>query len=120
LEAILFRYAQPSNSYAFSTCRQGKPIATCFIVHDEQTAYYLLGGYDAQDRHHGAGALAVVEAIKFAQDLGLKTFDFEGSVMPAIERYFRGFGGLFTSYYTVNRAWLPVEMLLKLGHRGLF
>jgi hypothetical protein len=120
LEAILFRYAKPSNSYAFSTYRQGKPIATCFVVHDAQTAYYLLGGYDAQDRHHGAGALAVVEAIKRAQDQGLKTFDFEGSVMPAIEKYFRGFGGRLTAYYTVNRAWLPVEMLLKLRHRELF
>lgn len=120
LDAILFKYANASNSFAFSTYRCGKPIATCFVVHDGQTAYYLLGGYDAKDRHHGAGALAVVEAIKRSQEMGLKTFDFEGSVIPAIEKYFRGFGGCLTSYYTVNRAWLPVEMLLKLRNRELF
>jgi len=120
LEAILFQYATPANSYAFTTYRQGNPIATAFIVHDEKTAYYLLGGYDSKDRHHGAGALAVGEAIKCAQELGLKTFDFEGSVMPAIEKYFRGFGGHLASYYTVNKAWLPVEFILKLKNRELF
>jgi hypothetical protein len=120
LEAILFRYAKPVNSYAISTYRRGKPIATCFVVHDAQTAYYLLGGYDAQDRHHGAGALAVVEAILRAQELRLKTFDFEGSSIPPIEKYFRGFGGRLIAYYTVNRAWLPLEMLLKLRNREFF
>ena len=120
LEAILSRYAKPSNSFAFSTYREATPIATCFVVHDAQTAYYLLGGYKAEERHHGAGASAMFEAIKHSQEIGLKTFDFEGSVVPAIERYFRGFGGQLTPYFTVNKAWLPVEMALKLVRRQVF
>jgi hypothetical protein len=120
LEAILFRYAKPFNSYAFTTCCGDVPAATCFVVHDAKTAYYLLGGYNAQERHHGAGPLAVLEAIKHAQELGLKTFDFEGSVVPAIERYFRGFGGQLTPYFTVNKAWLPLEMALKVVRRQIF
>ena len=120
LEAILFRYANPANSFGFTTYRGENPISTCFIVHDAKTAYYLLGGYRAQDRHHGAGPLAVFAAIRRAQELGLKTFDFEGSMVPAIERYFRGFGGQLTPYLTVNKAWLPVEMALKLMRRQIF
>ncbi|MGI6241176.1 MAG: GNAT family N-acetyltransferase [Candidatus Omnitrophota bacterium] len=120
LEAILSRYAKPSNSFAFTTYRKATPIATCFVVHDTQTAYYLLGGYKAEERHHGAGVMAMFEAIKHSQEIGLKTFDFEGSVIPAVERYFRGFGGQLTSYLTVNKAWLPVEIALKFMKRNIF
>ena len=120
LEGILFQYAHPGNSYAFVACRGEQPISACFVIHDDRTAYYLLGGYRAEDRHHGAGALAVMEAIRHAQELGLKTFDFEGSVLPPIERFFRGFGGRLTPYFTLNKAWRPLEVLLKFRNRSFF
>lgn len=120
LEAILFRYANSSNSFAFTTYRGENPIATCFVVYDKQTAYYLLGGYSADEKHHGAGASAMFEAIKRSKEMGLKIFDFEGSVIPAIERYFRGFGGDLTPYFTVNKAWMPVEIALKFIKREIF
>ena len=120
LEGILGRYANPANSFAYVACRDNVPIATCFVVHDGKTGYYLLGGYRAQDRHHGAGALAVWEAIRHAQGIGLQTFDFEGSVIPPIERFFRGFGGRLTPYFTVNKAWRLLELGLKFRRRGFF
>lgn len=120
LEAVLFRYARPDNSYAFVVRRAEQPIAASFVIHDAQTAYYLLGGYRADNRHHGAGALAVAEAIRHARELGLRTFDFEGSVLPPIERFFRGFGGRLTPYLTVNKASWPLEMALKLRNRNFF
>ncbi|MBX6423458.1 GNAT family N-acetyltransferase [Thermosulfurimonas sp. F29] len=78
------------------------PISFTFIVWDETTAYYLLGGYDQEKRHHGAGPLGMWEAIRFAKSIGLKRFDFEGSEIPSIERYFRKFGGVLTPYYAVR------------------
>lgn len=120
LERILFSYATPANSYAYATYMDDRPIAGVFIVHDKSTAYDLLAGYDEEHRHHGAGAYALFEAITHAQQLGLKTFDFEGSVIPPIERYFRGFGGQLVTYYSVNKAWLPLEIALKFIKRNLF
>ena len=120
LEAILFRYANASNSYAFTTYREDRPIATCFVVYNNTIAYNLLAGSKTEERHHGAGPLAVFEAIKYAQGLGVQVFDFEGSVIPAIETYFRGFGGELTPYFTVNKAWLPLEIALKFVKRGVF
>lgn len=120
MKRILFSFACPDNSYAFVAQSDGVPIAGAFVVHDARTAYYLLGGYHSESKHHGAGALAVYEAIRHAKELGLEAFDFEGSVIPAIERYFRGFGGKLTPYYRVNRAWLPLEMALKFFKRNLF
>jgi len=120
LEKILFKFANDSNSFAFTTFKDDNPIAASFCVYDKHTAYYLLGGYDHKRKHHGAGALATWEAIKYAQKSGLKYFDFEGSMVPQIERYFRGFGGRLTPYYRINKAKLPLEMLLKFFKRELF
>ncbi|MBM7581726.1 hypothetical protein JOD02_000563 [Caldicoprobacter guelmensis] len=120
LDKILFSFANDNNSFAFATFKEEIPIASAFCVYDRTTAYYLLGGYDHEFKHHGAGALAVWEAIKCSKELGLKYFDFEGSMIPQIERYFRGFGGELTAYFRINRAWLPLEVILKCYRRELF
>jgi hypothetical protein len=120
LGAIFDRFAQPENSYGFVTSRDEIPLAAVFVVYDRRTAYYILGGYRTEGGHHGAGALALAEAIEHAARLGLQVFDFEGSMIPAIEKYFRGFGGELTPFFTVNKAWLPVELGLKLVKRHLF
>jgi hypothetical protein len=118
--AILEGYARPDNSFAFATLLRGEPCACSFCVHDGRTAYYLMGGYRTGKTHHGAGALCLGRAIQHARDLGLAVFDFEGSMVPPIERFFRGFGGRYTPYLTVNKAWLPLEMALKLVRRSAF
>jgi hypothetical protein len=120
LDAILFRFASDQNCYAFCTYRDDTPVACSFVVHDRETAYYLLGGYHTELKHHGAGVMAMVSAIRHAKALRLRLFDFEGSMVPAIERYFRGFGGSLTPYFTVNKAFLPVEIGLKFIKRQLF
>ena len=120
LQAVLRRYAKPENSFAFIVRQHDRPIAATFIIHDQGTAYYLLGGYDSEHSHHGAGALAVSESIIAASEMGLQIFDFEGSSIPPIERFFRGFGGQLTHHFIVSRAWFPLEVLLKYKKRNLF
>ena len=52
------------------------------------------------------------EAIKFTkEELGLNQFDFEGSMVPPIELFFRKFGGKLTPYYTVSLTKLSVKLL---------
>ena len=120
LNKILFEFANNGNSFATVALKNDSPISASFCVYDNNTAYYLLGGYDSENKHHGAGALAVWEAIKHTKELGLKQFDFEGSMVPQIEAYFREFGGKLTPYYGINKARLPLEILLKFFKRELF
>lgn len=120
LNKVLFEFAKKNNSFSFVSFQNNKPIAIVFCVYDKSTTYYLLGGYDSKNSHHGAGALAMWEAINFSKKLGIKYFDFEGSMVPQIERYFRGFGGKLTPYYRINKAKLPLEILLKFYRRELF
>ncbi|MGA3209002.1 MAG: GNAT family N-acetyltransferase [Syntrophales bacterium] len=120
LDKVLGEFAAEENSFAFVTRRGDMPIATSFCVHDAVTAYYLLGGYAHENKHHGAGPLCLWKSIEHGQRIGLKHFDFEGSMVPGIEKYFRGFGGELVPYYRISKAKLPLEMLLKLFKRDLF
>lgn len=120
MNKVLFDFADAGNSFAFAAFNGGIPVACTFCICDEKTSYYLLGGYDSENGHRGAGAACVYEAIKYAKELGRVWFDFEGSMVPDIECYFRGFGGRLTAYYRINKAALPLEMALKFFKRELF
>ena len=120
IDKILFNFADETNSFAFVSYRDNLPIATSFCIYDSNTSYYLMGGYDSKNKHAGAGALAVSSAIKHSKELGINNFDFEGSMLPEVESYFRGFGGELTPYYSINKAKMPLELLLKFVKRTHF
>ncbi|MEQ8525112.1 GNAT family N-acetyltransferase [Gracilimonas sp.] len=61
------------------------------FLHDDKTTYYLAGGFDSESEVPGAVSLVLWEGIKEAQKRG-NTFDFEGSSIKSIERYFSSFG----------------------------
>ncbi len=120
IDKILFDFADETNSFAFVSYRNDIPIATSFCIYDQNTIYYLLGGYDSKNKHAGAGALAVSSAIKHSKELGIKNFDFEGSMLTEVESYFRGFGGDLVPYYSINKAKIPIELALKFVKRTHF
>ncbi len=88
--------------------------AGAFIVWDENSAYYLLGGGDPVLRNSGAMSLILWEAILFAAKV-TKKFDFEGSMIEPIEKFFRAFGAVQTPYFCVTK---NKSRLLQL-YRGL-
>lgn len=81
---------------------QGRRHAGVYIVWDGNSAYYLMGGGDPELRNSGATSLCMWEAIKFAASV-TKCFDFEGSMIEPVERYFRAFGAQQTPYFTVSK-----------------
>jgi lipid II:glycine glycyltransferase (peptidoglycan interpeptide bridge formation enzyme) len=120
LQKILFEYANKENSFAFVSYMNGDPIACVFCIFDHQTAYYLMGGYDNTKKHSGAGALALWNAIQHSKTMNLDIFDFEGSMIVPVEKYFRGFGGDITPYYVINKANILLELGLKFMKRELY
>ena len=80
---------------------EGKSYAGVYLVWDQQSAYYLMGGSEPNLRTSGAISLCLWEAIKFASTV-TKSFDFEGSMKETIERHFRAFGAKQTMYFSVN------------------
>jgi hypothetical protein len=120
IDKILFQFADTKNSFAFISYQNERPISAAFCIYDNEKVYYLLGGYDNEFKHQGAGALAVNAAINKSKEMGISIFDFEGSMIPEVEKYFRGFGGDLIPYYSINKASLPLEMALKIINRSQF
>jgi lipid II:glycine glycyltransferase (peptidoglycan interpeptide bridge formation enzyme) len=120
LNKILFEFANVSNSFAFIAHKDGKPSGCVFCIHYNKTAFYLFGGYDEGNKHHGAGVSCMWQGILHAKKIGMTVFDFEGSMLVEVEKYFREFGGDLVPYYTVHKAGLPLEMVLKLKLRNRF
>ena len=77
--------------------------AVAYVVWDGNAAYYLLGGADPALRTSGASSLLLWEALRRARDV-TDVFDFEGSMLAPVERFFRGFGAVQTPYLRVSRA----------------
>lgn len=81
---------------------EGRYHSGVYIVWDENSAYYLMGGGDPELRNSGATSLCMWEAIKFASTV-TKCFDFEGSMLEPIERFVRAFGAVQTPYFSISK-----------------
>jgi lipid II:glycine glycyltransferase (peptidoglycan interpeptide bridge formation enzyme) len=118
-QKIIEIYSQKKNSISCVSYKSNKPISTAFCVYDQNTAYYMFSGYDTDDKHHGAGALVIWNCIKEAKRLGLEFFDFDGSVVPHLEKYFRGFGGELVPFYRISKLNYFVKLGLLLSGKTL-
>jgi Acetyltransferase (GNAT) domain len=76
--------------------------AAIYIIWDVNSAYYLMGGSDPQLRSSGATSLCIWEAIKFSSTVTQK-FDFEGSMIEPVERFFRAFGAKQVPYLQITK-----------------
>lgn len=94
----------------FAEDAHGRLHAAAYIVWDEAAAYYLMGGSDPELRSSGATSLTMWEAIQFAATV-TQSFDFEGSMIEPVERFFRAFGARQKRYFHVNKT---NSLLLKL------
>lgn len=85
----------------------GTIIAANFLVYDDNTVYYLMGGVDPNTKDMGGMDMVQHHSILFALRAG-KVFDFEGSMVGSIEKYFRSFGAIQVPYLQVCRygSWL--------------
>ena len=90
---------------------EGRLHAAVFIVWQESSAWYLAGGGDPQLRQSGAHSLLLWECIQYVAQY-TNRFDFEGSMIPGVERFFREFGAIQTPYFTISKG------ELSLIHRG--
>lgn len=91
---------------------QGRHHAGVYILWDQNSAYYLMGGGDPELRNSGATSLCMWEAIKFASTV-TKRFDFEGSMIEPVERFFRGFGAVQSPYYVITKTNSRVIKVIK-------
>lgn len=79
---------------------------------DQESVYYVSGAAFPEYRNAGVLSLLLWEGIKLASEKGL-SFNFEGSMIESIERYFRSFGAEQVPYYEIKKIDSKVLGLIK-------
>lgn len=92
---------------AIARDEKGTPHAGNFLVYDDRSAHYLIGGSDARYRSSGAASLLVWDSLQFSV-ANSKLFDFEGSMVEGISRFFRGF----------NPQIVPISRIYRTSRKG--
>lgn len=73
-----------------------------FLVWDHKKAYLIGLGTQMNTESNNSTKLLIWEGIKYASQY-VDTFDFEGSMIPRVERLYRNFGGTRTSYFEIKK-----------------
>jgi hypothetical protein len=120
LKKVFFSFMNETNSFSLSAESSGQLVGAVFCVYDNQSCYYLLGGVKREFKIPGVNNLLIQKSIEKAKSLNCKIFDFEGSMIKGVEKFFRGFGPELVPYYTINKANVFLELLLKFKKREIF
>jgi Acetyltransferase (GNAT) domain len=85
---------------------EGLAVAVLWQVWDKHTSYYLTGGSNGQYSEAMSGLMW--HAIKHAQQIGAAHFDFEGSNINSINKFFSNFAPTATSYFRISKTNTPL------------
>jgi Acetyltransferase (GNAT) domain len=96
--------------------RSGRTHAAAFVLWDHKRAYSVTGGTDPQLRSSGAQSLLLWHMLRLTSSQAV-AFDFAGSVVEQIERFFIGFGAKLVPYNRIMK--LPRPMWATLALTGI-
>lgn len=88
----------------------GQVIGAIYLLFDQREMMYLYGGYDDKINDSGAMPLLFWTALQKANELQL-SFNFEGSMIPGVERFFRSFGAIQTPVFTIEKKYFPYKYI---------
>jgi hypothetical protein len=118
LEAVCA--ARGAGALLFARDDAGQVHAAVWVVWDRNGAYYLLAGAEPSLRTSGASSLLAWEAIVRSGE-HTDVFDFHGSMLQPVERFFRAFGAQQTPYLSVTKMSPALRLALaaRAGLHGL-
>ncbi|WP_235299330.1 GNAT family N-acetyltransferase [Portibacter marinus] len=92
--------------------KRGETIGAIYTIEDHQKAYLLYTTKNQEGMQQEAVGCLIWHAIKDSVAKG-KDFDFEGSMLPGVERFFRGFGGEQVPYHQITKINHPLLKILS-------
>ncbi|MEZ4828414.1 MAG: GNAT family N-acetyltransferase [Bacteroidia bacterium] len=87
---------------------EGEIIAAAAFAFFGEKTLYLMGAYHPDHGDSGAGSLLMWQGILLAKEKNQRIFDFEGSMMPGVEHFFRKFGAIPVPYLQIYKNRLPL------------
>lgn len=113
----LFKACHDRDKTALWVARKDDEVqAILWHLWDEEYAYYLVGSKNPEVKNNRAMTALIWHAITESKLMEKKSFDFEGSMDPGVEKFFRNFGGERTLYLVLQKnkslVWKLKERLL--------
>jgi hypothetical protein len=90
-----------------------------FVIWDINSAYDLISTIDPDYMNCRSSTLLLLEIIRYLSDK-TKSFDFEGSMIEAVENSFNKFGTIQTPYFIIWKTYAKNPLLKLLIHLKLF
>lgn len=112
VKKIVTQFPSGNNHICIGTKTNNELSSLHFITVDKKTANYIFGWNDKQASSI-AGTFGLWSCILEAKKTGIQTFNFSGSAIPSIEKYFRGFGGELTSCIHLKKQNTIGKVMLK-------
>jgi hypothetical protein len=81
---------------------EGNIHCVSYFIYDKNWVYQLMSGSDPAFRKSEFKTLCIDHAIQFACNTR-RGFDFEGSMLPGVEEYFRKFNAVQTPYFHLKK-----------------
>jgi lipid II:glycine glycyltransferase (peptidoglycan interpeptide bridge formation enzyme) len=106
----LFAHSKNQSCILEAVDANGKVIGAIYLIWDQQEMLYLYGGYDDQVNDSGAMPLLFWTALQKAHEMQL-SFNFEGSMLPGVERFFRSYGAQLTPVSTIEKKSFPYKYI---------
>lgn len=82
--------------------KDGSIISGVYLCFDKKMAFLLGIGMDKRQDSGNSVKLLIWESIKLASQF-VNSFDFEGSMVPGVERLYRSFGAEMTPYFVIKK-----------------
>ncbi len=108
----LLKYITQNGHYKYIEIRNEKNeiIAASFFIVDKSRAYYIFSASNDEGKKKNASFLIMDNFIREFSDKNI-ILDFEGSNIPGLERYFKGWGAYEQNYY--NFKYSKFNFLIK-------
>lgn len=84
---------------------KGNVLNAMFSGYDERWGYNWYHAISKKARSSGTTDWLVFEMIKYLSSIGVKGFDFEGSMIPGVEESFRHYGGGQEPYFVIFKTY---------------
>jgi hypothetical protein len=102
---------QHADAHIFGIRRRGELLAACFLARSQKRITYLLSISNEEGKEARAMFRIIDQAIR-QWSASSYTFDFEGSNIPSIARFFGGFGASPEIYQSLSFNRFPLSFIL--------
>lgn len=104
-------YRHKAGRILYASDKNGNLVDAMFSGYDEKWGYNWWHAISADGKQYGASDWLVFEMIKHLASIGVRGYDFEGSMIPGVEESFRHYGGVQTPYFTISKNYAKNPLL---------